>query len=85
MLVSGLPDRTEHHAKHAADIAMDMVQAIQKVKITFLKEPLSVKLGMHSGAVVAGIKSNYSGFLLGYFPVFDWMFFNELREEGSTR
>ena len=63
MLVSGLPDRTEHHAKHAADIAMDMVQAIQKVKITFLKEPLSVKLGMHSGEVVAGIKTNYSGFL----------------------
>ena len=54
MLVSGLPDRTEHHAKHAADVAMEMVQAIQKVKINFLKEPLSVKLGMHSGPVVAG-------------------------------
>ena len=54
MLVSGLPDRTEHHAKHAADVAMDMVQAIQKVKIGFLKDPLTVKLGMHSGAVVAG-------------------------------
>ncbi|KAL5267374.1 hypothetical protein ACHWQZ_G004430 [Mnemiopsis leidyi] len=55
MLVSGLPDRTEHHAKHAADVAMEMVQAIQKVKINFLKEPLSVKLGMHSGPVVAGV------------------------------
>ena len=54
MLVSGLPDRTEHHAKHAADVAMEMVQAIQKVKINFLKEPLTVKLGMHSGPVVAG-------------------------------
>ena len=60
MLVSGLPDRTEHHAKHAADVAMEMVQAIQKVKINFLKEPLTVKLGMHSGPVVAGLKGYFS-------------------------
>ena len=59
MLVSGLPDRTEHHAKHAADVAMEMVQAIQKVKINFLKEPLTVKLGMHSGPVVAGLKCHF--------------------------
>jgi hypothetical protein len=63
MLVSGLPDRTEHHAKHASDVAMDMVQAIQNVKITFLKEPLTVKLGMHSGPVVAGSKVCFLLFL----------------------
>ena len=60
MLVSGLPDRTEHHAKHAADIAMAMIHAIQKVKISFLKEPLTVKLGMHSGPVVAGKTCTFS-------------------------
>ena len=55
MLVSGLPEKTEHHAKYAANIAMEMVQQIQKVRIPFLKEPLAVKLGMHSGPVVAGL------------------------------
>ena len=55
MLVSGVPEPNDSHAKHAADIAMDMVQTITKVKIAFLKDPMRVKLGMHSGPVVAGI------------------------------
>ena len=55
LVVGGIPIETKHHPKHIADIAMDMVEAIQRVKVSFLNEPIKVKLGMHTGPVVAGV------------------------------
>jgi len=55
MLVGGLPQRDEDHAKYVADIAMEMIRSIQKVKLSFMSSPLAVKIGIHSGSVVAGV------------------------------
>eukprot|EP00116_Pleurobrachia_bachei_P008189 sb/3468451/ len=56
LLVGGLPTKDDNHAKYAANIAIEMVQKIQQVKVDFLKSSISVKLGIHTGPVVAGWK-----------------------------
>eukprot|EP00116_Pleurobrachia_bachei_P008741 sb/3469003/ len=53
LLVGGLPTKDDNHAKYAANIAIEMVQKIQQVKVDFLKSSISVKLGIHTGPVVA--------------------------------
>ena len=45
MLVGGLPERNEDHARHVANIAIEMIMAIQKVKLSFMSAPLAVKIG----------------------------------------
>lgn len=51
MAVSGAPDVNPLHAEHAADLALNMIR-----RICLLELPgVSVKIGIHSGSVVAGV------------------------------
>lgn len=52
--VAGLPEPRADHAAAAADLALAMQQAVAGLR-TGLKVPLSLRVGMHSGPVVAGV------------------------------
>jgi class 3 adenylate cyclase len=54
MAVAGVPEPNEHHAQAAADLALALQEAIG----TFAREtgePLRLRIGLHSGPVVAGV------------------------------
>lgn len=54
MAVGGLPERCEDHAQRAADMAL----AMQEEMIQFSRQTgfeLSIRIGLHSGPVVAGV------------------------------
>lgn len=55
MVVSGAPDKEENHAEKICDMALDMVQAILDLKDPSTGEHLRIRVGAHSGAVVAGV------------------------------
>jgi class 3 adenylate cyclase len=50
MVASGLPRHREDHAETAADMALAMRAAVEDLRL-----PLQIRIGLHSGAVVAGI------------------------------
>jgi guanylate cyclase, other len=50
MAVSGAPDENPVHMQTSADLALQMLSKIKKLKI----EGVTVKIGFHSGPVVAG-------------------------------
>lgn len=54
MAVSGAPDEYPLHAEHVADLSLMMLDKIIKLKI----KGVSVKIGFHTGPVVAGIVGN---------------------------
>lgn len=54
MVVGGLPTPRPDHAEAIADIALDMQQAISRLNITN-GQPLTIRIGIHTGPVVAGI------------------------------
>ena len=54
MVVAGLPAARRDHAEAIADMALDM-QAVMRELRTELGEPLGLRIGIHSGPVVAGV------------------------------
>ena len=56
MVVVGIPDKQEKHAEFAADLAIDMLKGLKNIELPFLENNnFSVKIGMHSGPIVAGV------------------------------
>lgn len=55
MVVSGAPVKENDHADRVCDMALDMVEAITDLKDRSTGEHLQIRVGIHSGAVVAGI------------------------------
>ncbi|KAK0165413.1 hypothetical protein PV328_003927 [Microctonus aethiopoides] len=55
MVVSGAPSKEMDHADRVCDMALDMVEAITDLKDRSTGEHLQIRVGIHSGAVVAGI------------------------------
>lgn len=51
MAVSGAPDVNPLHVQHAADLALNILESTQKLNLP----DVTVKIGYHSGPVVAGI------------------------------
>lgn len=55
MVVSGAPVKDPNHAEKVCDMALDMVEAIKDLKDPSTSTHLRIRVGVHSGAVVAGI------------------------------
>ncbi|XP_044749063.1 soluble guanylate cyclase 88E isoform X2 [Coccinella septempunctata] len=55
MVVSGAPEKEGNHAERVCDMALDMVEAITDLKDPSTGLHLKIRVGVHSGAVVAGI------------------------------
>ncbi|XP_060530622.1 soluble guanylate cyclase 88E [Cylas formicarius] len=55
MVVSGAPAKEGNHAERVCDMALDMVDAITDLKDPSTGHHLRIRVGVHSGAVVAGI------------------------------
>ncbi|XP_055906723.1 soluble guanylate cyclase 88E isoform X2 [Eupeodes corollae] len=55
MVVSGAPEKDANHAEKVCDMALDMVDAITDLKDPSTGQHLRIRVGVHSGAVVAGI------------------------------
>jgi class 3 adenylate cyclase len=54
MAAAGLPERRADHAQAAAHMAQDMLAAIERIAAE-TGETLSLRIGLHSGPVVAGV------------------------------
>jgi adenylate cyclase len=54
MVAGGLPEPRTDHAHAVADMALAMIEAIQRVNRD-LPAPLEMRIGIHSGNVVAGV------------------------------
>jgi len=54
MLVGGLPTHREDHAQVVADVALEMVQALNHINQVNGTE-LAMRIGIHTGPVVAGV------------------------------
>jgi class 3 adenylate cyclase len=56
MVVSGLPDRTPHHAGNIASLAIELLGAVKNFRISHRpSDTLQLRIGVHSGPVVAGV------------------------------
>lgn len=55
MVVSGLPERTNNHAVEIVEYAFDMLNAIATIPNPATGEPMRIRVGCHSGPVVAGV------------------------------
>jgi guanylate cyclase soluble subunit beta len=55
MVVSGLPEVTDRHAQNMADMALDMILGSNRVTSPATGKPLQIRVGIHSGPVVAGV------------------------------
>ncbi|KAK0064161.1 guanylate cyclase soluble subunit beta-2 [Biomphalaria pfeifferi] len=55
MVVSGVPEKTEVHAQPVANFALDMVEEAACVLSPATGKPLQIRVGIHSGPVVAGV------------------------------
>ncbi|XP_037956727.1 soluble guanylate cyclase 88E [Teleopsis dalmanni] len=55
MVVAGAPEKDANHAERVCDMALDMVEAITDLKDPSTGQHLRIRVGVHSGAVVAGI------------------------------
>ena len=50
MVVSGVPNKTDLHARHVAMMSLEMVKAGRDFQIPHLpEEPLKIRVGVHSG------------------------------------
>jgi len=54
MVASGLPDPRDDHAAAAAEMALDMLAAVERLRST-LELDLTIRIGMDSGPVIAGV------------------------------
>jgi class 3 adenylate cyclase len=57
MVVGGVPIPTENHCDQIADFAMDMREVIKQYNRKH-KTAVSIRIGIHSGPVVAGVIGN---------------------------
>ncbi|XP_018913543.2 soluble guanylate cyclase 88E isoform X1 [Bemisia tabaci] len=55
MVVSGAPEQEHNHAEKVCNMALDMIDAITDLKDPSTGSHLQIRVGVHSGAVVAGI------------------------------
>ncbi|XP_059483140.1 soluble guanylate cyclase 88E isoform X2 [Neocloeon triangulifer] len=55
MVVCGAPEKNHKHAEYVCNMALDMVDAITDLKDPSTGSHLQIRVGVHSGAVVAGI------------------------------
>ncbi|XP_068701770.1 guanylate cyclase soluble subunit beta-1-like isoform X4 [Montipora foliosa] len=55
MVVGGLPKPCDNHAEKVAHMACAMMEAAQKVLSPVDKEPIKIRIGIHSGSVMAGV------------------------------
>mmetsp|Transcript_8001 Transcript_8001/g.17480 ORF Transcript_8001/g.17480 Transcript_8001/m.17480 type:complete len:833 (-) Transcript_8001:571-3069(-) len=58
MLVGGLPVRDAKHAEQIADFALLVSKAVQAVKSPADGTPIRIRIGIHSGSVMAGVVGN---------------------------
>jgi adenylate cyclase len=54
MVVGGIPERDPLHCQKVADFAFDSLRAFDDYAADF-SQPLSIRMGMHTGTVVAGV------------------------------
>jgi class 3 adenylate cyclase len=54
MIVGGVPEPIDDHIGAIADMAIEMLQTLEILRFS-LKIPLEVRIGVHTGPVVAGI------------------------------
>jgi adenylate cyclase len=54
MAIAGVPTPRSGHARSAAKLALDMVAATRRLQ-SRLPVPLSIRVGLHSGSVMAGV------------------------------
>lgn len=54
MCVSGAPEAYRDHASRAAELALDMISLVTRLRLEE-KSPLSMRIGIHSGPVAAGV------------------------------
>ncbi len=55
MIASGLPDHREDHAVAAARLSLEMMQIARRFKLESTGEGLTLRIGINSGPVVAGV------------------------------
>ncbi|KAJ8034769.1 Guanylate cyclase soluble subunit beta-2 [Holothuria leucospilota] len=55
MVVGGLPVPSESHAVRVAEFGLSQLRAIKTLKSPDTSEPLSIRVGIHTGPVVAGV------------------------------
>ena len=55
MCVSGIPTQNKEHAYRAAMLALDMITAVEEAREITGYHELACRIGVHSGAVVAGV------------------------------
>lgn len=55
MVVSGAPEKDPNHAEKTCDMGLDMIDAITDLKDPSTGQHLRIRVGIHSGAVVAGV------------------------------
>jgi len=67
MVVAGLPERCDNHAERLALMALDMLKAIEEFPAMVEGVSINMRIGIHSGSVVAGIigKNKYAYDLWG--------------------
>jgi class 3 adenylate cyclase len=54
MIVSGLPECNPNHANDIIEMAFDMLNTIVSLINPATGKPMEIRIGCHSGAVVAG-------------------------------
>lgn len=54
-MVGGLPNREPNHAVKIANFAVSVLQAVQTVISPLDGEPIKLRIGIHSGKVMAGV------------------------------
>lgn len=55
MVAAGCPEECEDHAVRIAHLGMDMVRTAQTVISPLDGEPLRIRVGLHSGPLMAGV------------------------------
>ena len=54
MLAGGIPESSDNHAESVVEMALDMLEALPKIKIES-QQPLQIRIGINSGNVSAGV------------------------------
>ncbi|MEL7465151.1 MAG: adenylate/guanylate cyclase domain-containing protein [Pseudomonadota bacterium] len=54
MVVAGIPTSRPDHAEAAADLALDMIAAVDRLTVE-MEETVAVRIGLHTGPAVAGV------------------------------
>ncbi|XP_046418773.1 soluble guanylate cyclase 89Da-like isoform X1 [Neodiprion fabricii] len=54
MAASGAPDKTEHHAKHVADVSLQLITHVRSLKLPSGLD-IQIRIGIHSGPAVGGV------------------------------